>query len=213
MRVGTYIMERERDEDNREIIDLGEHVLLHKGFVDDEFIEYALNLYQKCEDRGLTLPRKSYDTDNVSKKSDDAISVTQVPASYFGGQIPRLLNILEGDDGVIDQFFQRYPVQDNYRGLMVSGFKIQKTLPQQGYHVWHCEHTNCPSSNKSLLAWAIFLNDVDDGGELEFLYQSLRVKPKRGDIVIWPAGFTHMHRGNPPLSGVKYIITGWMDYA
>ena len=23
---------------------------------------------------------------------------------------------------------------------------------------------------------------------------------------------THVHRGNPPLSGSKYIITGWLEF-
>ena len=35
-------------------------------------------------------------------------------------------------------------------------------------------------------------------------------KPKKGRIVIWPAGFPYLHRGNPPLSGEKYIVTSWM---
>lgn len=26
------------------------------------------------------------------------------------------------------------------------------------------------------------------------------------------AGFTHTHRGNPPISGTKYIITGWVEF-
>ena len=58
----------------------------------------------------------------------------------------------------------------------------------------------------------MYLNDVEEGGETEFLYQSRRVKPKRGRLAIWPAQFTHMHRGNPPLSGDKYVITGWVEY-
>lgn len=206
-------IQRQQQEQQRNITDLGEHVLLFEGFCEDEFIDFVLSVYQKCEDRGLTLPRKSYDTQIITSKADDAISITSVPESYFGGQMSQLLEIFEAEGGVIDNWFEKYPVQDNYRGLMVSGAKIQKTLPQQGYHVWHCEHCNCPSSSKSLLAWAIFLNDVEEGGELEFLYQSLRIKPKRGDIVLWPAGFTHMHRGNPPLKGEKKIITGWIDYA
>ena len=30
-----------------------------------------------------------------------------------------------------------------------------------------------------------------------------------GDLLIFPAAFTHTHRGNPPLGGVKYIATTW----
>jgi len=58
----------------------------------------------------------------------------------------------------------------------------------------------------------LYLNDVEEGGETEFLYQKMRVKPTKGTILIWPADWTHTHRGNPPLSGDKYIYTGWMEH-
>jgi hypothetical protein len=53
---------------------------------------------------------------------------------------------------------------------------------------------------------------VQEGGETEFLYQHMRVKPEQGTLVIWPAAFTHTHRGNPPLSNEKYIVTGWTEF-
>lgn len=65
-----------------------------------------------------------------------------------------------------------------------------------------------PGGQRMVTALA-YLNDVEEGGETEFLYQSLRIKPKKGMGVIWPGGYTHLHRGNPPLKGVKYILTGW----
>jgi len=95
------------------------------------------------------------------------------------------------------------------RPLAIEG-KMQKTKPGEGYHVWHCELD--PNAAKRVLAWALFLNDIEEGGELEFLHQNKRIKPKRGDFVIWPANFTHIHRGNPPLSGEKAIVTGWYQY-
>ena len=58
---------------------------------------------------------------------------------------------------------------------------------------------------------ALFLNDVDEGGELEFLHQGIRIKPRKGDFVVWPAYFTHLHRGNPPLKDEKWIVTGWFE--
>ena len=59
------------------------------------------------------------------------------------------------------------------------------------------------------MVWSIFLNDVEEGGETEFLYHSMRVKAKKGSMLLFPAGFTHLHRGNPPMSNTKYIATGW----
>ena len=52
--------------------------------------------------------------------------------------------------------------------------------------------------------------NIDRDWETEFLNQSTRVKPKKGRIAIWPAGFPYVHRGNPPLKGEKYILTSWM---
>ena len=28
-------------------------------------------------------------------------------------------------------------------------------------------------------------------------------------VQAWPAGYTHMHRGNPPLDGEKMYVDGW----
>jgi hypothetical protein len=89
--------------------------------------------------------------------------------------------------------------------------RIQKTKPGGGYHVWHCEQDCIPHSQR-ILAWTIYLNDVEDGGETEWLYQHKRVKSKTGTICIWPASFTHTHRGNPPISNEKYISTGWISF-
>ena len=89
--------------------------------------------------------------------------------------------------------------------------KVQKTKPGEGYHIWHCEADDRESSTR-VLVWTVYLNDNFDAGETEFLYQQYRYKPKRGDVVIFPAAFTHTHRGNPPINGTKYIITGWIEF-
>jgi len=96
--------------------------------------------------------------------------------------------------------------------LLFTNLKIQKTLPTEGYHIWHVEHVKGFENEPRAFVFSIYLNDVEDGGETEFLHQSVRVKPKAGRIVIWPASFPYVHRGNPPLSGEKYILTSWMMF-
>ena len=84
---------------------------------------------------------------------------------------------------------------------------LQKTEPTQGYHLFHAENVNWNLSSRTM-AWMAYLNDVPEGGETEWLYQKRKIKPEKGTVVIWPGSYTHLHRGNPPMSD-KYIATGW----
>lgn len=89
-----------------------------------------------------------------------------------------------------------------------KGMSVQRTGPHQGYHSWHCENADLATANR-MLAYTVYLNDIEEGGETEFLYQGIKIKPEAGKLAIWPAYFTHPHRGNPVYSGYKYIISGW----
>ena len=118
----------------------------------------------------------------------------------------------EINQDIIDNAFTHYCKEFPYlsrRGNWVSGtLLLQKTSPTEGFHTWHCENSGWTDAAR-WVAWMVYLNDVEEGGETEFLYQSLRIKPKKGMAVIWPGTYTHLHRGNPPLKGDKYVITGW----
>ncbi|NVK22003.1 MAG: 2OG-Fe(II) oxygenase [Kangiellaceae bacterium] len=102
-----------------------------------------------------------------------------------------------------------------YRLGSVNMQKYEKG--QGGYFHWHSEHYPHPTDphQDSLhrnLVWMFYLNDVEEGGETEFFYQKVRSKPKQGSLVIFPAGFTHTHRGQKPVSNDKYIFTSWVLY-
>jgi hypothetical protein len=82
-----------------------------------------------------------------------------------------------------------------------------------GYPYWHSEVYPQAGNNEALhriLLFMFYLNDVEEGGETEFHYQDIQVKPKTGRMVIAPAYFTHTHRGNVPVSNHKYILTSWV---
>ena len=98
--------------------------------------------------------------------------------------------------------------QLNSQDMMSSVIKMQHTPEGGGYHHWHYEAMGLSHSPRNLV-WMMYLNEDFEGGETEFLDQKRRVKPTSGTVLIWPAGFTHTHKGNLVLSGDKYILTGW----
>ena len=107
----------------------------------------------------------------------------------------------------IQTFGQSCKVFEQEGIIDFTAFKFQETPIGGGFHEWHSE--NNTANKHRFLVWSLFLNDVEEGGELEFLSYPLRFKPKKGSIVLFPPYYTHVHRGNPPLSNTKYIATGW----
>ena len=58
----------------------------------------------------------------------------------------------------------------------------------------------------------IYLNDVTEGGYTEFPTQNKLLQPRSGDMIIWPAYWTHPHRGIASKTQTKYIMTGWYSF-
>ena len=61
----------------------------------------------------------------------------------------------------------------------------------------------------------LYLNTLapEEAGETEFLYQQKRIKTEENAMLIWPAAFTHTHRGNAVYGeNYKYVATGWFYF-
>ena len=83
--------------------------------------------------------------------------------------------------------------------------------PGESFMDWHCEQGNLRKSSR-MMAWMIYLNDVSDGGETVFLNQRHSIAPEAGKVVIWPAAWTHTHKGLVSKTQTKYILTGWFKF-
>ena len=87
-------------------------------------------------------------------------------------------------------------------------------IRDSGYKAWHCEHAyakeydSLAEAPRRILAWMFYLNNAKSGTEF---MQYPTVRARMGRCVIWPAGWTHVHRGVIPNKGLKYIITGWVS--
>ena len=118
----------------------------------------------------------------------------------------RYMHILK--DCYADYMKQWPHLKTLFDSVEVSNFNIQKYYTGGHFKKYHMERTNILNSSR-VFAWMTYLNSVNDGGSTDFLYYDLSIKPTTGKTLIWPAEWTHAHRGGIVNDGVKYIITGW----
>ena len=107
----------------------------------------------------------------------------------------------------VDNYLQDYSLLGESNFLLYD-VKAKRIPVAGGFHKWHYENASHESATRRFVVQA-YLNTIQEGGETEFLYQNKRIKAVQGTLLIWPAGYTHVHRGNPPIGQDKYILTSW----
>jgi hypothetical protein len=174
-----------------------------------EYCDSVINYFEELSAAGLTLSRQ---VGGVSKldKDDEQLFLHEIGTLTHSISIIREFNTLFWEQ-IYPHYVGAFGVLERFGQHGTLTYKVQKTKIGSGYHIWHTEATTKETCNR-ILAWTLYLNDVEEGGETEFLYYPKRVKPKAGTFILWPAGFTHTHRGNPPISNTKYIVTGWIEF-
>lgn len=117
-----------------------------------------------------------------------------------------------GMEYCLNDYMTKFSILQTCQQMKLTSIRIQETGSGGGFHSWHSERQSNLTSNRKLVTM-VYLNTIQNGGETEFLYQAKRIKPVQGLALIWPADFTHTHRGNPPLAETKYIVTSWFEFA
>lgn len=146
----------------------------------------------------------------LGREANGGVANRQDVSRYFERDCPDLAK--ETND-ILDEGLREYLLK--YPSLGMMGFystvvKVQKTEPKGGFHTWHTEQGSGRSVATRCLVWMIYLNSLPESeGTTEFLEFGLKLQPKKGTLVLWPAGWTHTHRGNPVYTQNKYIATGW----
>ena len=130
--------------------------------------------------------------------------------------------ILPGNEAFKRYFDQLFECYKNYveewtflnkisERLEIGSFNIQRYNPGQHFKEIHTERCSLATLHR-VFAFMTYLNDVEEGGSTYFSHYDLEIQPRRGLTLIWPAEWTHAHRGNILKKGSKYIITGWINF-
>ena len=113
----------------------------------------------------------------------------------------------------LKKYTKKFPEVDwgIYPWRMMTKYNLQRYYPNQGFHELHCEKNGKQFSDR-VMAWMIYLNTVTDKGQTYFPQHQVKVKAERGKLVLWPAGWTHFHKGIASKTQTKYIATGWVSF-
>ena len=176
--------------------------------IDDTICNELITYYEKNQikqtqgvtSKGIDIKEKNSRDISVSPK-DINIKGNEIIASYFQ-------SLFE----CFKDYNSQWPFLSSFiNKLDIGPFNITKYSPGQHFQKVHSERTSINTLHR-LFAFMTYLNDVEEGGSTYFPHYDLEIKPKKGLTLIWPSEWTHAHRGNILNSGLKYIITGWLNF-
>lgn len=179
---------------------------------DSEYCNFLINAFEDSASKGAGSDRVASEGARRDAKDDYNIF------AELDNSFPRFKGrgvsdvFFDGLQQCYDKYRDKYSVINQIQ-ISAHAMKLQRSEPGQGYHIWHAEQGNGNPARR-VLVYILYLNTLspEQAGETEFLYLQKRVRPVENTLVIWPAAFTHAHRGNPVFgSKNKYIATGWFN--
>ena len=94
---------------------------------------------------------------------------------------------------------QAFPI-----GIYPEEPRITRYREGEGFFAWHSDNVGRSPTRVITAIW--YLNTVEVGGETEYKWQDVSIRPVEGRLLLCPVGWPFIHRGNAPLSGPKYIL-------
>ena len=179
------------------------------------YCKAVIDQFEFLEAKGAGSNRQDSEGALKHEKDDQTIfmNATHHPMGSFEGTLVTD-GFFDGLQACYDEYTSKYSVLKTNGNIRGTIMKVQRTGSGGGYHMWHGEQSHGVQANR-VLAYMLYLNTLpkEANGETEFLYQQTRVNPEENLTLIWPASYTHAHRGNPVYGDeYKYIATGWFYY-
>jgi hypothetical protein len=121
----------------------------------------------------------------------------------------KIVDVVKEYKKELPEYLEWFPSKIFFEELRVKKYEPGSS-DQFDIHVDVQDH----SSAKRYLAFLVYLNDDFSGGETDFPYNQLTVKPKTGTVLVFPPTWQYPHRGMPVKEGSpKYIMSTYLHYS
>lgn len=185
---------------------MDKYIYIDEHSLSEEICNKIIKIFHEENDnKRLGISQKGYDT-NIKNSVDFELT----ESFRFTNIMKLLLNELHE---AMNQYEIQIDKNSNYnhfknRLLKTTAFQLQHYTKNEGKFVYHSDNNiNTIKNEERVLVYMWYLNDVEIGGETDFI--NFKIKPTTGKLVIFPSTWTYPHCANIPISNDKYIITGW----
>lgn len=174
---------------------LSDYIKVYDDVITKETCDYLIRLFnsEKSEHK-KTIAYDFYETNMMRSK--------------------QFLNVGQQFTGLMQGIYSKYSSEFKFfpKTRYFEEPRMKRYEPNEGVFKWHTDNTTTESS-KRLLVMFFYLNDVEEGGETKFRFEStgeeISVKPKAGSVVCFPPTWQYPHMGCTPISGPKYVISSY----
>ena len=188
--------------------EVDEQTFIGGGYMSEEICDGVLDFWNENESLklpGIVANKETEETEDVEVKKCTQLDV--IP----NAQELILYNIHL--QAILDDYKQKYKWADFVKTYdIIENMIIQHYKPGEGFYKWHMEQNGYANTVYRHLVFMTYLNDVENGGTEFYYFPDLKIQARKGLTLIWPAGWTHTHKGVISNVDEKYIITGWYSF-
>jgi hypothetical protein len=181
-------------------------ILTYPNNLDRDFCEHCIEKFENDPDVAPGSIGTKWIVDQTIKTSDDLFISTN---NWKDEDKVFYTALNKGLDDWCDRFC--HPESGYFWSMppfVDRGYQIQRTKPG-GYYHWHTDYNLEKEFGVRLLTFIWYLNDIKEDGYTEFI-DGTKIQPECGKLLLFPATWTYLHRGFPPKTETKYIVTGWL---
>lgn len=189
-------------------------IAIYRDVYPEGYCQHLISQFDLLESNGIGVNRLKGENSKRHVKNDYQIGLSlkgHNTENFNGDSVTSIF--FDGLQKCYEEYTSNFSVLTDGK-IRASIMKMQRTSPGGGYHVWHGEQGGGDHASR-VLVYMLYLNSLkpEEAGETEFLYQQTRIAPQENTMIVWPAAFTHAHRGNTVFgNNSKYIVTGWFYY-
>tara|TARA_R100000697_G_C5370080_1_gene177047 strand:+ start:48 stop:563 length:516 start_codon:yes stop_codon:yes gene_type:complete len=158
------------------------YIFIQDNFLNDIECDKLIDYYHKNKDKIVT--------------KNNYIFCNMQPNKFFKNKLSKISSM----------YIEKYPEANiTFDKWYLEELRIKHFKPKNSFDNWHSEHQ--VSTPLRMLALQIYLSSHKCGTEF---YRYKTIISKKGRLAVWPAYFTHTHKGQVcPDNLNRFILSGY----